>query len=260
MEGFLTLFNNRVNFKQVNWAMPKFIFICLLFYLSAVSAYGQQLLKGRVLENKTRVSLTGINITNLNTKQTTLSDNKGNFTIKASLNDILLFKGFAYQNDTLVITKLNNFEVFMLPQEHMLKDVKVTSMDGPSMAIYDPYFHGQTTAYQTDKNGNFKGGVNFRFWYWKKDEHKREKLKKMQRDEQTYVEIAKAFSAKNVTNFVPLKGAELDNFTRMYTPSLKVYTANTFNLTDYLNACYKKFMLLPTQKRQIIADSTVFNQ
>jgi hypothetical protein len=240
--------------------MPKFILVYLLLCLSAASAYSQQMLKGRVLEDKTRVGLISINITNLNTKQTAITDNKGNFAIKANLNDILLFKGFAYQNDTLVITKLKNYEVFMLPQEHTLKEVKVTSMDGPSMAIYDPYFHGQTTAYQTDKNGNFKGGVNFRLWYWKKDEHKRDKLKKMLQNEQIYAEIARAFTPENVTNFVPLKSAELDNFIRMYTPPLKVYTANTFNLTDYLNACYKKFMLLPTQKRQIIADSTVFNQ
>lgn len=240
--------------------MPKFILVCLLVWLFAASAYGQQVLKGRVLEEKTRVGLTAINIQNLNTKQTTLSDNKGNFTIKASLNDILLFKGFAYQNDTLIVTKLNSFEVFMLPQEHVLKDVKVTSMDGPSMAVYNPYFHGQTVAYQTDKNGNFIGGLNFRFWYWKKDEHKRDKLKKMLQNEQAYADIAKAFSPKNVANFVPLKGVELDNFISAYTPSIKVYQANNFNMADYLNACYKKFMQLPIEKRQILPDSAVLHQ
>lgn len=240
--------------------MPKFILFCLLVWLSVASAYSQQVLKGRVLEDKTRVGLTGINIQNLNTKQATVSDNKGNFTIKASLNDVLLFKGFAYQNDTLIVTKLYSFEVFMLPQEHVLKDVKVTSMDGPSMAVYNPYFHGQTVAYQTDKNGNFIGGVNFRFWYWKKDERKRNKLKKMLQNEQTYAEIAKAFSPKNVANFVPLKGVELDNFINAYTPSLKVYQANNFNMADYLNACYKKFMQLPIEKRQILPDSAVFHQ
>jgi len=240
--------------------MPKFLLIHLLLCLSAVSAYSQQILKGRVLEDKTRVGLTAINITNLNTKQTTLSDNKGNFTIKASLNDILLFKGFAYQNDTLVVTKLNSFEVFMLPQDHILKDVKVTSIDGSSMAVYNPYFHGQTVAYQTDKNGNFIGGLNFRFWYWKKDEHKREKLKKMLQNEQVYVEIAKTFSPENVSRLVPLKGTELDNFISRYTPNIKVYTDNNFNLADYLNTCYKKFMQLTVNQRQVAPDSTVFHQ
>jgi len=233
-----------------------YLFVCL----SAASAYGQQILKGRVLEYKTRVGLTAINIINLNTKQTTLSDNQGNFTIKASLNDILVFKGFAYQNDTLVITKLNNIEVFMLPQQHLLKDVKVTSMDGPSTAIYDPNYHGQTTNYQTDKNGNLKGGVNFRFWYWKKDEHKKNKLKKMLEDEQTYAEIDKAFNPQIVAGFVPLKGVELKSFIYTYTPTIKVYRANNFNMADYLNACYKKFIQLPAEKRQFIPDTAIFHQ
>ena len=240
--------------------MPKFLLSCLLIILSAASAYSQQIIKGQVLEYKTRIGLAAINIINLNTNQTALSDNKGSFTIKASLNDILVFKGFAYENDTLVVTKLNSIEVFMLPQTHVLKDVKVTSMDGPSMAIYDPNFHGQTVAYQTDKNGNFIGGLNFRFWYWKKDEHKRDKLKKMLQNEQTYAQIAKAFSPENLARFLPLKGTEMDNFIRMYTPSIKVYTANSFNMADYLNTSYKKFIELPVEKRQNMPDSAMFRQ
>lgn len=240
--------------------MRKFLLVYIILCLSAGTAYSQQMLKGRVMEDKTRVPLAAVNIINLNTKQAAVSDNKGNFTIKASLNDILVFKGFAYQNDTLVITHLNSLEVFMLPQEHLLKDVKVTSMDGPSMAVYNPYFHGQTVAYQTDKNGNFIGGVNFRFWYWKKDERKRDKLKKMLMNEQTYAEIAKAFSPDNVARFVPLKGAELRNFINRYMPSIKVYQASSFNMADYLNTCYKKFMELPADKRQTLPDSTIFRQ
>jgi len=236
------------------------MFLYLLFALSAASAYSQQTINGRVLEYKTRVGLTAINIINLNTKQTALSNNQGNFAINASLNDILVFKGFAYQNDTLVITKLNNIEVFMLPQQHLLKDVKVTSMDGPSMAIYDPNFHGQTTNYQTDKNGNFKGGVNFRFWYWKKDERKKEKLRKLLQNEQLYNDIASAFTAKNVAGYIPLKGAELDSFIRMYIPSIKVYTASNFNMAEYLNNSYKKFMLLTAEKRQFMPDTAIFHQ
>lgn len=240
--------------------MPKLVLITLLVCLSAASAYSQQLLKGRVLEDKTRVGLTAINIQNLNTKQTTVSDNKGNFIIKAKLNDILLFKGFAYQNDTLVVTKLNSFEVFMLPQQHVLKDVNVTTIDGPSLQFIDPYFHGQSATYQTDKNGNFKGGVNFRFWYWKKDERKKEKREMKLKIEQVRADISRAFSPKNVSNYVPLKDAELAGFIKRYTPDVGLYLSNNFNMADYLNTCYKKFMLLPPEKRQILPDSAVFNQ
>lgn len=242
--------------------MPKLTLLVTCFMLIAISAYGQQLIKGRVLEHKTRVGLVSINVQNLTTKQTTLTDSKGWFTIKASLNDLLLFKGFAYQKDTLLVTRYTEFEVFLQPQAHVLNDVKVTGtgMDGPSMAIYDPYFHGQTTAYQTDDNGNFKGGVNFRFWYWKKDERKKKRLEKMLKDEQLRNQIAQVFSAKNLAAFVPLKRAEMEAFIRLYTPTVNVYEANSFSLPDYLNTCYKKFMQLPIEKRQINADSSLFQQ
>ena len=225
-----------------------------------VVVYAQQTIKGRVLENKTREGLAGINIQNLKTKQSILTDNKGRFIIKANLNDLLVLKGFAYENDTLLITQFNDFEVFLQPQDHLLKDVKVTSMDGPSMAIYDPYFHGQTTAYQTDANGNFKGGVNLRFWYWKKDERKKNRREKMQKDEKVRKEIAKVFSAKRLAAFIPLKDAEMEAFIRLYTPAVNVYLANDFVLPQYLNNCYKKFMQLSPEKRQINADSSVFRQ
>jgi hypothetical protein len=241
--------------------MFKFALLIAVFITVGVTAYGQQIIKGRVLEFKTRVGLVSINVKNLQSKQTAITDSKGWFTIKASRNDLLVFKGFAYQNDTLLVTSYNEFEVFLQPQEHILKDVKVSGkgMDGPSMAIYDPYFHGQTTAYQTDANGNFKGGVNFRFWYWKKDERKKKRREKMLKDEQVREQIARVFSAKNLAAFVPLKGAQMEAFIRLYTPTVNVYLSNDFVLPAYLNTSYKKFMQLPAEKRQFNADSSVFS-
>jgi hypothetical protein len=240
--------------------MPKLALFITCLWFSAVSAYGQQLIKGRVLEYKTRVGLVSINVQNLTTKQTIVTDSKGWFAIKANLNDLLIFKGFAYQKDTLLVTRYTEFEVFLQPQAHVLNDVKVTGagMDGPSMAIYDPYFHGQTTAYQTDANGNFKGGVNFRFWYWKKDERKKKRLEKKLKDGQLRNQIAQVFSAKNMAGFLPLKGAQMEAFIRLYTPTVNVYESSNFSLPDYLNTCYKKFVQLPAEKQQISADSSIF--
>ncbi|WP_345948485.1 hypothetical protein ABDD95_16720 [Mucilaginibacter sp. PAMB04274] len=241
--------------------MPKFsLLLCVALCLAAFLSYGQQAVKGRVLEDKTRVGLAGIHVQNLNTKQSAVSDNKGKFIIKASLNDLLLFKGFAYQNDTLLITKLNDFEVFLLPQQHMLNGVEVKTMEGPSLIFLDPYFHGQTTAYQTDRAGNFKGGVAFRLWYWKKDERRKQRQEQMLRNEETKTQIAKVFSTANVSNYIPLRGTELEAFVRRYTPAVNIYRANDFVLVNYLNNCYKKFMQLHPSQRQILPDSGVFKQ
>ena len=119
----------------------------MLFTFVGLSALAQQQIKGRVLENKTRVGLISITVQNLKTKETNKTDAEGRFTIKVSLNDLLIFKGFAYETDTLLVTRYSDFEVFLQPQQHLLKDVKVTGRNGPSLMIKDPYFHGQTTAY-----------------------------------------------------------------------------------------------------------------
>jgi hypothetical protein len=240
--------------------MLKLALLIICFAFVGVSAYSQQLIKGRVLENGSRIALVSINVQNLSTKQSAVTDNNGKFTIKANINDLLVFKGFAYRNDTLLITRYNDIEVFLLPLQHVLNDVKVTSMDGPAMSFYDPYFHGQTTAYQTDANGNFKGGVNFRIWYWKKDERKKKKLAKMLHDEEVRSRIANLFSAKNLASLVPLQGAEMEAFIRLFTPSLKVFEENSFFLPDYVNASYKKFIQLPPEKRIVSTDLGLLKQ
>ena len=82
----------------------------------------------------------------------------------------------------------------------------------------------------------------------------------MLKDEQVMNQIVNVFHSKNLIRYVPLQGAEMDNFIRLYTPSVKVYQANSFVLTDYLNACYKKFVQLPVEKRQNNPDSAMFRQ
>ncbi len=234
--------------------------VLLLLLCGPLLALGQQPVKGRIYEDKTRVGLVNIRVQNLNGKQTTVSDNNGKFTINAKLNDLLVFTGFAYQPDTMLVTNLSGIEVFLLPQQHMLKDVKVKSMDGPSMAMYDPYFHGQTTAYQTDKDGNFKGGVLFRFWYWKKDERKRQKRERMLADQHTLAEIDKAFSPEKVAQVAPLQGAELRNFVSLYRPTVAQYRSNAFSMADHINTSYQKFMKLSPERRQAVPDSVISDQ
>jgi hypothetical protein len=233
--------------------------LLFLFCLSiSFSVSAQQLLKGRVFENKTRVGLTGISVQNLSNSQSTVTNNNGKFSIKAKVNDMLLVKGFAYQNDTVLVTQLNEMEIFLLPQQHLLPDVKVTSSEGPSMAFYDPYYHGQTTTYQSDGKGNFKGGLTFRLHYFKKDERKKARREKKDKENQVEQEIDKLFTPKSLAQYLPLKGQDMDAFIVLYKPAVNTYISNSFVLIDYLNTSYKKFMQLTLEQRLIKADSVAF--
>ena len=229
--------------------MYKWILLSSLFFFTSL-AFCQTRLKGQVFESNTRISLADILVENLTNKQSLLTDSKGRFNIPAKVGDMLRFKSFAYQTDTLIIINMREKEVFLEPKKNELSQVNITTTEILKFNTYDPEFHGQTAVYHRDRKGNLDGGLTLRFWYWKKDEHKKAKLEQKLKDFDTMDKIAIIFTPKNLSRYVPLTGADMDNFIALYTPNVKEYTRNDFELVAYLNACYKKYSALPQDKRK----------
>lgn len=224
--------------------------LSLAFCLVAIIASAQVKLKGRVLENGTRIGLAGIRVDNITTKQTTLTDSKGNFTVPAKLNDVLSFTGFAYATDSVLVTDLFEKEYFINIQTNQLKQVDVVNAAlKNNNTYYDPEFHGQTIVKHRDRLGNVDGGITIRMKYWKKDERKRAKLEKMEQRFAVMDRIREVFIPQIVGKYVPLKDVELDNFIALYTPNTDVFSSKKFNLIDYLNDSYKKYQALPPEQR-----------
>lgn len=224
--------------------------LVLAFCCTAVLSFGQGKLKGRVFEDKTRIGLAGIRVDNLNNKQTTLTDNQGWFAIPAKNGDVLALKGFAYKNDTVLVTSLADHEFFMELQTNQLNTVNVVSTTTPNMnSYYDPEYSGKTVVKHRDKNGNPDGGITIRLWYWKKDKHKRDRLERQEKLFAIMDRIREVFVPQTVGKYVPLKGEELDNFIVLYTPTVSVFADKKFSLIEYLNASYKKYEALPADKR-----------
>jgi hypothetical protein len=233
--------------------MFRFILSCCCLCLLGIAAHAQTVIKGRVMEDKTRIPLAGVHIDNLSTKQSALSDNKGDFSIKAEPNQLLVFKVFAYEPDTLLVTTRASIEVFLTLQSHTLKSVNVTTTETKnSFKIYDPNFHGQAVNYQTDASGRPIGGINLRMWYWKKDEHRRKRLQQEEKDEQIEDQIFAAFAPENIAKYVPLKGDEMTHFIMLYIPSIEQWQSPNFNMLSYLDGCYKKFSKLSPEERMKI--------
>jgi len=229
--------------------MARYLLFISLFFSS--TAFAQAPFSGRVLELKTRIGLAGIKVENLTSKKTTVTGNTGNFSIPAKNGDLLIFKGFAYSVDTLLVTEPWAKEIFLEPLNNELQPVNITTTETKNMATYyDPQYHGQPVVYARDKKGYLTGGIIWRIWYWKKDAKKKAKLEAKQRDYDIMYNISLVFTPKTIGKYVPLTGLELDNFITLYTPTPSVYTANDFNLVNYLNACYKKYQELPPEKRE----------
>lgn len=221
------------------------LFCCLIFS----TTQAQDVLKGRVYENHTHVTLAGVGIKNLRTKALATTDTEGNFSISCHTNDLLVFTTFAYQPDTVVVTDFKPKEVYMDPQVNMLKDVKVQGVETHTGNMMAPEFHGQTMVYQRNPDGSLKGGVAFRIHGSNKDEHKRERDAQLAYEDSVKPEVDKVFSKDNLLKYLPIKPEEVASFQSLYTPSVKVYKSKDFNLLAYLNKCYKEFITLPPEKR-----------
>ena len=101
-----------------------------------------------------------------------------------------------------------------------------------------------------DDKGNYTGGVVFRFWYWKKDEHKKKKLEQEQQADAAYQRIAVVFCRDTVLKYLPLKNEEVSGFILRYTPGTEEFMSSGFNLALYLNKCYKAYKELPLEERE----------
>ncbi|WP_448699670.1 carboxypeptidase-like regulatory domain-containing protein [Mucilaginibacter sp. AW1-3] len=232
----------------------------LLFITSSLiycTAYAQIPVSGKVYELGTRVVLPGVKVQNTSTKDNTQTNAAGIFSIKAKAGDILIFESFAYKSDTVLVTSTRYLEIFMQPQNTNLKEVTVKDQSTKLGKLRDTAFHNQTVRYQRDENGNYKGGVSINFGYGKSSKEKRNE--KLSYDTLATKAIDKAFSPANVSKYVPLKGVDLKQFIALYRPTIKQYKAPNFDMTLYMNDCYKKYKALPPDKRKLAslkADTT----
>ena len=233
--------------------MRLFLIIPIFLLISTLSGYSQDRLSGRVYENKTKVLLGNIKVVDLKTHITTETDSNGKFTIKTSIGNFITFSGFAYVSDTVYVANLKYLEVYLMPKQNMLDEVKIQNVQTRtgklSAAPITGALGSREVLYQTDKENNLKGGVKLMVFDSNSDAKKKKRDGNIAENEEKQQVVYNTFLPKNLQNYLPLKGVEMDNFIILYTPDVATYFNPGFNLTSYLNICYKKFMQIPVDQR-----------
>ena len=237
--------------------MAKILLMVCFCFLGILTVSGQSVFSGRVLEYKTRIPLLSVRIQNLTNGLKTISLKDGEFAVAAKPGDLVVFTTFAYQPDTVLITDMHAREIFMTPKTNLLNQVTVTDTSGHAVASpnavqrNDPMFHGQTVVYQRDPIFlKPVGGIIIRLHYWKKDENQKRKASQSVKEREISEHISAIFTALNISNYVPLKGADMDDFLTLYTPDVKEYADKKFALVPYLNACYQNWQTLTLEQRK----------
>jgi len=228
-----------------------FLLLAVIFYTNKGSA--QDILKGRVYEEKTTVGLSGVRIEDLKTHTAVLADTAGRFAIKVIVGDFIKISGFAYQPDTVYVANFKYLVIYLKAKQTMLNEVKVQNVQTKtgklSAAPITGAFGSQDVLFQTNAKKEYIGGVKVKIFDSDANAKRKRRDAQISDNEEKQLEIFKVFQVKNLSNYLPIKGVEMDNFIILYTPDIPTYFDPGFNLTSYLNISYKKFLELPASER-----------
>ncbi|MBW4889908.1 carboxypeptidase-like regulatory domain-containing protein [Mucilaginibacter sp. HMF5004] len=228
--------------------MKRILFIFIILVISLQATYAQMPLTGKVYELDKHTPLPSIKVQNTRTKDNTLTNTAGVFTIQAKAGDLLVLESFSYQPDTVLVTNARYIEVNMVLKVNNLNEVKIQNTTTKLGSLKDPTLHNQTVTYLTDQKGT--GGIAIRFGYGKGSKEKKEE--ELARDTLTLNAIDKAFNPGNLGKYIPLKGTDMHQFIGLYRPNIKTFTAPYFNFVLYVHESYKNYLALTPQQRKLI--------
>jgi hypothetical protein len=131
----------------------KLLRIILFFACQFSFSQTEKPLKGTVLFENLAVS--GIEVINVNTKKTTISDSNGNFTISAKAKDELVFISKIYDLKKIILEQdkidKNNFSISLIKKPEELDEIVVTNKSSIQLGSDKKYEIGKLDQYALEK-------------------------------------------------------------------------------------------------------------
>ena len=225
----------------------RYLIIMLFLGLFSLTVNAQNTtVRGRVVETGTNNKMPEVLIRNTNNNQVTLSDEGGNFQIRAAVGHIVIFSSPGYVSDTLYIADLASKQVIMTPLGIALRQVNVRGQRFDPRTEY-PQVYQRSKVYALSPTT----------WFGK-DAKDARRLKKYFEKEVHERQIDSVFTKVYVGSLVPLKGRDLEIFMNLYRPTYEFVRSNSGeSMAAYINDSYKKYQALPADKKavpKLIAD------
>lgn len=213
-------------------------FVAILLLSNFLQA--QNILKGTVFEGKSSRKMADVFVRDINSKEISLTDNAGNFTIRTLPNHTLIISSPGYVSDTLYLVDLKPKRIELTFRNITLNAVNVTSTHS---------FNPREEYPEVYEKSKFALSPSRIFGKEAKDARRLKHYFDRETDER---QIDSIFNVGYVSSIVPLKGNDLENFMSMYRPTLAFLKKTPHSsLTIYVNDSYKKFMALPPEKRSL---------
>ncbi len=253
-------------------------FLVFFLFLGTLSAFAQEgtednSINAIVVNAQTEVRMESVHVVNLNQVTGTITNEKGEFTIRAAVNDTLYlsFLGFKPQkirvtNDMFKFkdTKIALTELAYALEEVIVRPYQLTGyleIDVKNLPINNAYQYsisGLSVAYEGgNKNPSAVTKVLgailnpadlLRNLFGKKPAQMR-KLRQMKEDEEIRNLLASKFDREILTEFLQLEKVDIQDILNNcnYSKSF-IITANDLQILDAISSCYEEFKVLNRKK------------
>ena len=206
-------------------------------------------MKGKVYDAQTDSTIAGVNVFNLNTKQSARSGSDGSYTIVASEGDRIMFSRIGFRPDTATVIYsmlLALHEVALYKEIITLKNVTVTSsyqMDSLSRRNYYNDIYARQPGITGLNTPSYGFGVSISplsYFSYRAKQKRQLKKRLLKQEEESYVD--RSFPKEWVAKLTGLRGDSLSRFMMLYRPSYKFCRENNREkMLIYINDKLKEF-------------------
>ncbi|MGC1516764.1 MAG: carboxypeptidase-like regulatory domain-containing protein [Maribacter sp.] len=255
----------------------KYFLLAILFFIS-LQGFSQQTdeaqrISALVVNAQTEAPLESVHVVNLNQVYGTITNEKGEFTIRAAVNDTLYFSYLGFKSQKIRVTndmfKFKDTQIALTELAYALEEVIVRPYSLTGYLEIDVKNLPINNAYQYSISGlsvSYEGGNKnpsavtkvlgailnpadlLRNLFGKKPAQMR-KIRQMREDEEIRNLLASKFDREILTEFLQLEKVDIQDILNNcnYSKSF-IITANDLQILDAISSCYEEYKVLNRKK------------
>ncbi|MCZ6594265.1 MAG: carboxypeptidase-like regulatory domain-containing protein [Bacteroidetes bacterium] len=234
-----------------------------------------EIINGVVLNDADDTSLENVNIVNLNQVIGTSTDDKGNFKMRAAVNDTLFFSYLGFKSIRVRVTndwmkygevKIKMTELGIALEEVVIRPIELTGyveVDAKIIPIYDNYRYriaGLGVGYEGGKSqpgavskvlSSIFNPADFLYNVFGKRPKQMRKLRKMKEDDEIRNLLQSKFDRETLMAVLQLERDDINEILNHCSYSIDfIKSANDLQILDAISECYEEYRVLNRAKER----------
>ncbi|NNE78580.1 MAG: carboxypeptidase-like regulatory domain-containing protein [Pricia sp.] len=255
------------------------VYFALLFLFFTYFSFSQdeesadKIIKALVVNAQTDEPMESVHVVNLNEVVGTITDENGEFSITASVNDTLYFSFLGFKSQKIRVTndmfKFKDTKIALTELAYALEEVIVRpyqltgylEIDVKNLPVNNAYQYsisGLSVGYEAGNKspsavtkvlGAILNPADLLRNLFGKQPNQMRKLRKMKEDDQIRDLLASKFDRETLTELLQIEKVDIEDILNNcnYSKSF-ITTANDLQILDAISSCYEEFKVLNRQK------------